>query len=103
MVKKILRENYIYITLIVILTILLTMVMKSSLLDNIVSFDYNFVSFMKDISGDSLTSIFKIITNFGDIYIPLVILLLIFMRAFCSYTPLYCGVPHRVCFPHFCI
>ena len=78
MVKKILRENYIYITLIVILTIL-TMVMKSSLLDNIVSFDYNFVSFMKDISGDSLTSIFKIITNFGDIYIPLVILLLIFI------------------------
>ena len=79
MIKKILKENYIYILIIVVLTILLTLVMKSSLLESIVSFDYNFVSFMKDISGDKLTFIFKFITNFGDIYVPLIILLFIFI------------------------
>ena len=82
MIKKILKENYIYLIVITILTILLTVIMKSSLEKNIVSFDSNFIDFMNGIMNSKLTNIFKFVTNFGDIYIPFIILffILVFVK-----------------------
>lgn len=80
--KKILKENYGYLVVIFVLTILLSIIMKSSLESYIVSFDQKFIDFIDEISGDNLTNIFRFITNFGDIYIPLIILtfILIFVK-----------------------
>ena len=46
MIKKILKENYIYIILIVLLIIGLSIIMNLSIQDSIVSFDHKFINFM---------------------------------------------------------
>ena len=71
MIKKIIKENYIYLIIIAILTILFTIIINSSISNGIDSFDYKFVNFMNSYSNDTVTLLFKFLTNFGDLYIPL--------------------------------
>ena len=79
MIKKILKENYIYIILIVLLVIGLSIIMNLSIQDSIVSFDHKFINFMNRYNNETVSSILKFITNFGDFYIPLFILVCIFI------------------------
>jgi undecaprenyl-diphosphatase len=51
--------------------------MRSSLHDKIILFDHKVFDFFNNINNDSLTKFFKIITHFGDIYIPCIILIII--------------------------
>lgn len=52
--------------------------MKSSFYGNIISFDNEVINFMRSKTNVNTTVFFKIITNFGDWYIPLLIILCIF-------------------------
>ena len=79
MVKKILKENWIYILIIVSLIIIFSIVMNSSLYDKIVLFDYKVIDYIKNIHDKNLTFFFKILTNFGDFYIPILILVCILL------------------------
>ena len=51
--------------------------MRSSLHDKIVIFDHKVFNFFNNINNDGLTTFFKFITNFGDFYIPCIILVLL--------------------------
>ena len=79
MAKKIIKENLVYIIILIILTILSIFVMRSSLVSDITSFDVKVVLFILSIVTNFLTDFFRIITYFGDFYIPLVILVCILM------------------------
>lgn len=82
MAKKILKENWIYLLIIAVLIIIMSIIMRSSLSEKISLFDHKVIDFIKNIHNDSIISFFKILTNFGDFYIPCVILvcILIFVK-----------------------
>ena len=69
MIKKIIKENYYYIFVILFLLIILSIIMNLSVLDSIATFDYKFISFINEYSSDKLSLLFKFVTNFGDFYI----------------------------------
>lgn len=79
MIKKILKENKWYIFSIIVLIVILTILMKSSFSDIVMKIDSNVILFMNNIVDNLLTNIFRIITIFGDIYIPLIIIVCIFI------------------------
>ena len=79
MVKKILKENYVYIIIIVVLVTLLSIIMRSFLYGHIIDFDYKVIDFINGIHDNNLTMFFKILTNFGDLYIPIAILVCILL------------------------
>ena len=79
MIKKILKENKWYIFSIIVLVVILTILMKSSFSDVVMKIDSNVILFMNNIVDNLLTNVFRIITIFGDIYIPLVIIVCIFI------------------------
>jgi len=78
MIKKLIRENYIYLIIISVLIILFTIIMRSSLLDKIIIIDNQVIDFMKLIVNKYLTFIFKIFTFIGDFYIPVFIIVCCF-------------------------
>jgi len=77
MAKKILKENYIYMIVILSIIVILTIIMKSPLHENIMAFDNIVINFIKSIHEEHLTALFKVLTYFGDFYIPFLILLCI--------------------------
>ena len=77
MAKKVLKENYIFIIIITLLVIVFSFVMRSSLHDKIIQFDYKVFELMTKITTEKLTEIFRVLTNFGDFYIPFAILVCI--------------------------
>ena len=79
MIKKIIKENIWYIITLVVLVILSIIVMRSSFVDTINKFDQSVIRYIITIVDDRLTTIFSFITNFGDLYIPIVILICIFI------------------------
>ena len=79
MIKRIVKENYIYIIAICILTISLSIIMKSSLHDKIILYDYKVFDFMIKIHNPYLTFLFRMFTFLGDFYIPLLIIVCIFV------------------------
>ena len=70
MAKKILKENYIYIIVILSIIVILTIIMKSPLHAKIMAFDNVVINFIKSIHEEHLTALFKVLTYFGDFYIP---------------------------------
>ena len=82
MIKKILKENYVYLIVICLMIITLSLIMRSSLNDKIIIFDYKVIDFVKSLLDERLINVFKVLTNFGDFYIPCFILLclLIFFK-----------------------
>ena len=79
MIKKILKENKYYLITIISLIIVLSIIIKSPLHDYIISFDYSIINFFDILIDDKLTVFFSIITNSGVIYIPIVIIVFIFL------------------------
>ena len=79
MIKKIIKENYIYMIIICLLIIVLTCVFRSSLHDKIILFDYKVIVNINKIIDNNLTTFFKIMTFFGDFHIPIVILVCILL------------------------
>lgn len=79
MVKKVVKENLVYLIILFVLTVASIIIMNSSIITNINNFDKSVINFVMSIVNDNLTTIFKIITKFGDIYIPLIIIVCIFL------------------------
>ena len=79
MIKKIARENYFYLVLIVILILLFHIAINSEIHESIIKFDNDFFVAINDFRSNFLTSMFKIFTNFGNIYIPALIIICLFI------------------------
>ncbi len=82
MIKKIMKENYLNLIILLLTIIVFSIIMRSPLHDQIIEFDYKVMSMVNKLVNNKLTIFFRIITNFGDIYIPIVILvcILIFLK-----------------------
>ena len=79
MIKKIIKENLVYILIIVFLILIFTFIKNSSLYDKILNFDHKIISFRDIYIDEKLTLSFKHITFFGDYYIPILIIVCIFI------------------------
>lgn len=79
MIKKILRENYIYILIIIGLIISFVVVKNTNLYKKVIDIDYSVIEFFGNISDKRLTSMMTFLTNFGDLYIPIIIIVCIFL------------------------
>ncbi len=79
MIKKIVKENFVYIITIIILIIVFTIIKNSSLYEKILAFDHKIINYRNIIIDEKLTIFFKNITFFGDSYIPLLIIVCIFL------------------------
>ena len=77
MIKKILKENYIYLIIICLMIIVFSIIMRSSLHDKIILFDYKVVNLVNSLLHNKVIFIFKIFTFLGDYYIPCLILVCI--------------------------
>ena len=79
MVKKIIKENLVYIISIIILIIIFTLIKNSFLYEKILNFDHKIITYRDNIIDEKLTLSFKHITFFGDYYIPILIIVCIFI------------------------
>ena len=79
MIKKIIKENYKYILTIILMIIIFTIVKNTSLYDKILAFDHKILNFRNDIIKEEYTIMFKHLTFFGDYYIPILIIVCIFL------------------------
>ncbi len=79
MVKKIVKENLIYIISIVLLIVIFTLIKNSFLYEKILNFDHKIITYRDNIIDEKLTLSFKNITFFGDYYIPILIIVCIFI------------------------
>ena len=79
MVKNVLKNNYLYLLITFILIVGVNLVMKSQIYDVILSFDHTVINFVSYIINTYFTSFFKALTNFGDWYIPTMIIVCIFI------------------------
>lgn len=79
MIKKILKENWIYMFIIILLIVSFIVIKNSSIYKYIVNFDYKVIEFFGNINDKRLTTSMSFITNFGDWYIPILIIVCIFL------------------------
>ena len=79
MIKKIVKENLVYLLTIIFLILIFTVINNSSLYDKILNFDHKIISFRDIYIDEKLTLSFKNITFFGDYYIPILIIVCIFI------------------------
>ncbi len=82
MMKKVLKNNYWYLVITVILIVITTCIMKSDLYNSILNFDYKIINSVSYIINTYYTSFFRALTNFGDFYIPIMVIvcILIFIK-----------------------
>ena len=79
MIKKILKDNWIYMFIIILLIVSFIVIKNSSIYKYIVNFDYKVIEFFGNINDKRLTTSMSFITNFGDWYIPILIIVCIFL------------------------
>ena len=79
MIKKILKENWIYMFIIILLIVSFIVIKNSSIYKYIVNFDYKVIEFFGNINDKRLMTSMSFITNFGDWYIPILIIVCIFL------------------------
>lgn len=79
MIKKILKESWIYMFIIILLIVSFIVIKNSSIYKYIVNFDYKVIEFFGNINDKRLTTSMSFITNFGDWYIPILIIVCIFL------------------------
>lgn len=82
MMKKVLKNNYWYLVITVLLIIITTCIMKSDLYNSILNFDYKIINLVSYIINTYYASFFRAVTNFGDFYIPIMVIvcILIFIK-----------------------
>ena len=77
MIKKIIKENYIYLIIILLLVTVLSIIMRSSLHDKIIIFDKKVISLITNNLSNTIVSILKVLTHFGGFIIPCIILIIV--------------------------
>ena len=78
MIKKILKENYIYILIDILLIIAFLIIKNSFLYDKILAFDNKIMFARENIIDERFTLLFKNLTFLGEFYIPIIIIVCIF-------------------------
>jgi len=79
MIKEVLKKNKYYLIIFILITISLTIIMKSPLYSSILSFDEKIIDYISNIRTKNLNIFFRIITEFGYIYIPSSIIVIFFI------------------------
>ena len=79
MIKKILKEDWIYMFIIILLIVSFIVIKNNSIYKYIVNFDYKVIEFFGNVNDKRLTTSMSFITNFGDWYIPILIIVCIFL------------------------
>ena len=79
MIKKILKDNLFYILVEIILITIFYLLKNSFLYDKIINFDYKILSYRDFIVDEKFTLLFRNLTFFGEYYIPIIILVCIFI------------------------
>lgn len=79
MIKKALKENYLYLLSIIILTILFFVIGKTDIYNKILDFDYKVIEIISNIYDPKIESLMTFITKFGEWYIPTAIIVCIFL------------------------
>lgn len=80
MVKSVFnRKNIVYLFLTIFLIVITSILMNSSFYDIIITFDKKIISSVSYIVNTYYTNFFSILTNFGDWYIPIVIIVCILL------------------------
>lgn len=79
MVKKILKENLLYIILMILVIVCFIVIKNTSLNLKVVEFDNKVINWFNLMHVNKFTSVMKVITNFGDWYIPIPIIVCIFL------------------------
>ena len=73
------RKNIEYLFLTIFLIVITSILMNSSFYDIIITFDKKIISSVSYIVNTYYTNFFSILTNFGDWYIPIVIIVCILL------------------------
>ena len=79
MIKKILKENYLYLIIIILLIITFLIIKNTNIYNKIVDIDYTVIEFIGNHVDKRLTAVFNSLTNFGDWYIPTIIIVCILL------------------------
>ena len=79
MIRKILKENFIYMILLILLIFSFIMLFSSSFYNNIETIDLKIFKIISNIINDKLTFIYKLFTILGDLYIPIILIVCIFI------------------------
>ena len=77
MIKKILKENVIYIILIIFFIMFFSIIMKTAIHDKVIILDNKVIEIVNSIIHTKLVGIFKVLTFLGDYYVPSIILVLL--------------------------
>ena len=77
MIKKILKENIIYIILIIFFIMFFSIIMKTAIHDKVIILDNKVIEIVNSIIHTKLVGIFKVLTFLGDYYVPSIILVLL--------------------------
>lgn len=79
MIKKIIKENYLILSIIVMTIISFYVIKNTSLTDRIIDLDLKVINIVHFLHLNGIICFMEIITNFGDWFIPVLILLCIFL------------------------
>ena len=79
MIKKILKENYLYLIIIILLIITFLIIKNTNIYNKMVDIDYTVIEFIGNHVDKRLTAVFNFLTNFGDWYIPTIIIVCILL------------------------
>lgn len=73
------RKNILYLFFTILLIVITSIIMNSSFYDTIITFDKKIISYVSYIVNTYYTNFFSILTNFGDWYIPIIIIVCILL------------------------
>ncbi len=79
MIKKVVRENYKFLLILVVLTLIFFTIGKTSVYNLIQEIDYKVIEIMLNIHNETTESIMKIFTFLGECYIPILIIVCMFL------------------------
>lgn len=79
MIKKVLKENYLYLLSIVLLTVLFFIIGKTDIYNKILDVDYKVIEIISNIYNPKVESLMTFITKFGEWYTPTIIIVCILL------------------------
>lgn len=79
MIKKVFKENYIYIITIVLLTILFFIIANTKIYIKVLDIDYKVIEIISSIHNPKVESLMTFITKFGEWYTPTLIIVCVFL------------------------
>ncbi|NLC48257.1 MAG: phosphatase PAP2 family protein [Tenericutes bacterium] len=79
MAVKLFKENFVSLLSIIILIIVFYIIKNTAIYESIISFDNSVIKYINSITNENRTLFFKIFTFIGDMYVPLAIIIFLFI------------------------